>query len=130
MTSTRLPLDRRTLLAAGAVGAAGVTLGSVAVSDAQAAERYFRHGVASGDPRPRSVILWTRVTPTDRATPGSGKGPRVTVAWEVARDAAFRDLAAQGTFRTGPARDHTVKLDARGLEPATRYFYRFLLNGV
>jgi len=23
----------------------------------------FRHGVASGDPRPDSLVLWTRVTP-------------------------------------------------------------------
>ena len=130
MNSTQLPVDRRTLLAASAVGAASVTLGAVAVSEASAATRYFRHGVASGDPRPRSVILWTRVTPTEDAAPGSGVGPRVKVAWQVAEDAAFRDIVSSGTFRTGPARDHTVKLDARGLRPATSYFYRFLLNGV
>jgi alkaline phosphatase D len=130
MNSTQLPVDRRTLLAASAVGAAGVTLGAAAVSEAEAATRYFRHGVASGDPRPRSVILWTRVTPTENATPGSGNGPRVTVTWQVAKDASFRNVVSRGTFRTGPARDHTVKLDATGLSPATRYFYRFLLNGV
>ena len=130
MNPTQLPVDRRTLLAASAAGAAGVTLGAAAVSEASAATRLFRHGVASGDPRPRSVILWTRVTPTEDATPGSGLGPRVRVAWQVAKDAAFRDIVSRGTFGTGPARDHTVKLDATGLRPATRYFYRFLLDGV
>jgi alkaline phosphatase D len=125
-----MPVDRRTLLAASAVGAAGVALGSVAADHAQAATRYFHHGVASGDPRPRSVILWTRVTPTDAATPGSGKGPRVRVAWQVAEDRGFRDIVARGTVRTGPGRDHTVKLDAKGLRPGHSYFYRFLYQGV
>ena len=129
MTSTHLPVERRTLLAASAVGAAGVALGTHATTTAHAASPYFRHGVASGDPRPRKVILWTRVTPTEAATPGSGKGPGVTVIWQVAKDAAFRDIVSRGTFRTGPARDHTVKLDATGLTPATDYFFRFLYNG-
>ncbi len=121
-------MDRRTLLAAGTVGAVAIT--AVDVTAARAAARYFRHGVASGDPRPTSVILWTRVTPTDEATPGSGKGKQVTVRWEVAKDAAFRDVVSKGSFPTGPSRDHTVKVDATGLRPATRYFFRFLYGGV
>ena len=130
MTSNDLAVDRRTVLAAGAVGAAGLALGPALAGEAAAAGRFFRHGVASGDPRPRSVILWTRVTPTEAATPGSGVGPDVTVKWQVAEDQTFRSIVSRGTFRTGPERDHTVKLDATGLKPATVYFYRFLLDGV
>ena len=130
MTSTDLPVDRRTVLTAGAVGVAGVALATATTSEARASSRHFRHGVASGDPRPHSVILWTRVTPTEAATPGSGKGPRVTVVWQVAEDARFKSIVSRGTFRTGPARDHTVKVDATKLRPATRYYYRFLLDGV
>ncbi|HSE71829.1 MAG TPA: alkaline phosphatase D family protein, partial [Nocardioidaceae bacterium] len=96
---------------------------------APAAGRYFRHGVASGDPHPTSVILWTRVTPTAAATPGSGEGPRVGVRWQVATDRRFADVVREGTFTTGPARDHTVKLEATGLRPGTTYFYRFLHRG-
>ncbi|MGH3371684.1 MAG: alkaline phosphatase D family protein, partial [Nocardioidaceae bacterium] len=33
-------------------------------------------------------------------------------------------------FTTGPGRDHTVKLEATGLQPGTTYFYRFLYDGV
>jgi len=128
MTPTCPAVDRRTVLSAGAVGAAALTVASSTRADA--AERFFRHGVASGDPRPRSVILWTRVTPTEASTPGSGRGPRVTVRWQVARDVAFRRVVSQGRITTGPSRDHTVKVDATGLEPATRYFYRFLYDGV
>ncbi|RAY16608.1 alkaline phosphatase [Actinomadura craniellae] len=90
----------------------------------------FRHGVASGDPLPGSVILWTRVTPTEDALPGSGTGPAVDVRWQVARDAAFTEVAASGTVRTGPDRDHTVKVDVRGLHPGTAYHYRFLAGDV
>jgi alkaline phosphatase D len=95
----------------------------------QTAARHFRHGVASGDPTPHRVVLWTRVTPTEAAQPGSGKGPRVTVRWQVARDARFTRIVDRGSFVTGPSRDHTVKVDADGLAPGTTYYYRFLYDG-
>ena len=97
---------------------------------ARAARRYFRHGVASGDPEPDAVLIWTRVTPTSASTPGSGRGPRVTVRWEVAEDEGFRDVVRSGRFETGHSRDHTVKVDVTGLAPATWYFYRFEYDGV
>lgn len=114
-------LGRRNLL----LGAAAT--GSLATVPAfsAAASRYFQHGVASGDPHPHSVVLWTRVTPTPRARPGSGRGPVVQVSWQVARDRKFTEVVAKGTFVTGPARDHTVKLLASGLAPRTTYYYRF-----
>ncbi len=127
--TTPFTLDRRTLIAtAGAAGAA-LTVAGATGGPASAASRHFRHGVASGDPRPRSVLLWTRVTPTEAAQPGSGAGPTVTVGWQVATDADFRQVVASGRVRTGSGRDHTVKLDARGLSPATDYFYRFTYGG-
>lgn len=86
---------------------------------------FFQHGVASGDPLPTAVVLWTRVTPSAEATPGSGKGPAATVSWQVATDARFRSVVAKGTVRTSRSLDHTVKVDAKGLKPATRYYYRF-----
>ncbi len=130
---------RRTVLATGTAGAGLATLGGVGLSPATAtpeesarsrSARYFAHGVASGDPKPRRVVIWTRVTPTTAASPGSGKGPQVTVTWEVARDAEFRRVVRRGTAVTGPGRDHTVKVDVTGLRPATWYHYRFRLDGV
>lgn len=106
---------------------AGVAATPLSNSGAAAAPtgRAFRHGVASGDPFPDSVLLWTRVTPSEDATPGSGNGPDVAVRWEVATDEQFRQVVARGSLRTGARRDHTVKVDVRGLNPATRYWYRF-----
>jgi alkaline phosphatase D len=81
--------------------------------------------VASGDPRPGAVVLWTRVTPDPTATPGSGVGPAVDVDWEVASTEDFADVVAHGTVGTGPERDHTVRVDATGLAAATPYWFRF-----
>ena len=125
-------LPRRTVLASGATAAGAATVLAVREPSA-AADRsadVFAHGVASGDPLPDAVVLWTRVSPTASATPGSGRGPEVRVRWEVARDAGFRDVARSGVFTTGPSRDHTVKVDATGLAPATPYHYRFTWDGV
>ena len=105
--------------------AAAVTVGGTRTAHATDPHRWFQHGVASGDPTPGSVILWTRVTPTPEATPGSGVGESVGVVWEVAREASISTVVARGTVVTGPERDHTVHVDPGGLEPATRYYYRF-----
>ncbi|TQJ51322.1 alkaline phosphatase D family protein [Phycicoccus sp. SLBN-51] len=136
-------IERRTFLAgsaaaAGALGAVGAlarpaTAASTAsppttTSSGSGAASTFRHGIASGDPLPDAVVLWTRVTPTADALPGSGAGPRVTVGWQVAADPDFRRVVAQGSTLTGPERDHTVKVDARGLAAATDYHFRFTLG--
>lgn len=115
---------RAVLRASGAVGLA-VVLGAVAAPEADAAVGPFRHGVASGDPLPDGVLLWTRVTPSDAAVPGSGLGPPVDVGWAVAADPAFRRIVRAGVARATAASDHTIKVDVRGLAPDTRYWYRF-----
>ncbi|QGU01269.1 Phospholipase D precursor [Corynebacterium kalinowskii] len=90
----------------------------------------FLHGVASGDPLPNSVILWTRVTPQADALPGTGIGERVEVKWEVAADPSFRHVAQQGTTVTSAERDHTVHVDATGLKANSVYYFRFtVLDG-
>ena len=89
----------------------------------------FHHGVASGDPLPDGVLLWTRVTPVPQAAPGSGAGPATEVVWEVAEDREFTSTVAKGTVIAEAAGDHTVKADVRGLRPATTYFFRFSADG-
>lgn len=77
------PFTRRDVLrAAGTFALAGAAAGPQAIPAAgsvPAADSTFRHGVASGDPFPDGVLLWTRVTPTPESTPGSGIGPEVKV---------------------------------------------------
>lgn len=114
--------SRRTVLR---LAGAGVLAAAAVPGAARAAAPYFRHGVASGDPTPGGILLWTRVTPSDEAVPGSGAGPVVTVSWQVATDAEFATVVAGGQVAAGPDRDHTVKIDVAGLEPGTTYWYRF-----
>lgn len=84
-------------------------------------ENLFEHGVASGDPLPDGVILWTRVSPEE-----SGQ---VEVWWEMALDEDFQERTAQGTVTTDASRDYTVKVDVPGLIWGRNYFYRFALQG-
>jgi alkaline phosphatase D len=77
----------------------------------------FRHGVASGDPLFDRVLLWTRVTPDDGGT--------VDLECIVATDPAMTQRVARFELRTDVSRDHTVKIDVVGLQPATTYYYRF-----
>jgi alkaline phosphatase D len=121
---------RRTVVKAAA--ATAVLAGPLAASlPARAADQApaFLHGVASGDPLSDGVLLWTRVTPTPEAIPGSGVGPDTEVSWVVARDKAFTSIVAKGTVTATAASDHTVKADVRGLQPATDYWFRFSAGG-
>ena len=88
----------------------------------------FQHSVASGDPHPDSVIIWTRVTPTPDATPGSEKGPDTHVTWEVSTTPDFRTIVCSGTQTSSARSDHTIKVDVKGLQPDTQYYYRFAVH--
>ena len=77
----------------------------------------FKHGIASGDPMQDRVILWTRLTVPGREA--------VPVTWEIARDAGLQDVVGSGEAIAAADNDHSVHVDPAGLQPATRYFYRF-----
>ncbi|MCG7289529.1 MULTISPECIES: alkaline phosphatase [unclassified Corynebacterium] len=87
----------------------------------------FLHGVASGDPLPDRVVLWTRVTPSREALPGSGLGEDVKLEWQIDTSEDFTNPQT-GTVTTSADSDHTVHVDPEGLEPATEYFYRFVVT--
>ncbi|MBA3068604.1 MAG: alkaline phosphatase [Hyphomonas sp.] len=112
-------VTRRGLLGGAALGSIGLAACKTAPKAAAGfeGELAFLHGVASGDPLPSSMILWTRVTPL------SGSGP-VTVAWEIL-EVGSDTAAANGEVVTSEAADYTVKADATGLKAGTAYTYRF-----
>ena len=140
------PVSRRTVLAA----TPGLALAATPASPSEAAtgtspaapvgvDDYprldtlpFAHGVASGDPTPTRVIIWTRVTLPDRdpaGPPGANpRGSRPAVRWVVATDPALTTVVASGTQTATAERDWTVKVDVTGLRPATTYYYGFRLG--
>ncbi|MGW3011378.1 alkaline phosphatase D family protein [Streptomyces sp. NPDC001219] len=88
-------------------------------------ENPFTLGVASGDPQPGSVVLWTRLAPRPYE-PGNGlPDARVTVRWEVAYDEQFKRLAGQGRADAHPEFNHSVHIEPTGLAPDRVYYYRF-----
>ncbi len=76
--------------------------------------------VASGDPDHKSIVLWTRVTP-------SGVTPNVVkVQWLVSRHADLSRPVATGSVTTHEGRDYTVKaIASKGLKAQKKYFYGF-----
>ncbi|MFG2466586.1 alkaline phosphatase D family protein [Streptomyces canus] len=128
--SNSLSPRRRTVVKAAAATAV-LAAPLAAALPARAADEApaFLHGVASGDPLPDGILLWTRVTPTTEAVPGSGLGPDTEVGWVVAKDKAFTTVVAKGSVTATAASDHTVKADVRGLTPATDYWFRFSAGG-
>ena len=125
------PVDRRTFLKGAAGAAAATAMGSALTGPSFSAAlgaplaAAFQYGVASGDPLPDEVVIWTRVTPSPAATPGSGEGAPTKVTWLMAEDADLKRVVRRGTVTTSPLTDHTVKVDVRGLQPGRAYFYRF-----
>ncbi|MEA2282874.1 MAG: alkaline phosphatase [Solirubrobacteraceae bacterium] len=76
----------------------------------------FPQGVLSGDPTTDGITLVTFLG----GVQGFG-----TVRLEIARDPGFRRLITTQDVPTGPATGFSVKVRATGLEPRTRYWYRF-----
>ena len=78
----------------------------------------FPEGVASGDPHPASVMLWTRVVAEMAET-------TTTVTAEVADSDTFDNIVATTDMDITAASDWTLRLLVEGLNPATWYWYRF-----
>ena len=77
-------------------------------------------GVAAGDVTETSVILWTRTTNVKDL-----QGIVQPLIIEVTTDRSFKKIGRTFKASTDPARDYTLKLDAKGLDSGTNYYYRF-----
>lgn len=112
-------INRRALLATAGFGIGGLMLpGGAAMAQALLGLTGFTHNVASGEPGPNSVLLWTRyVNPT-------GGPSKVRVEISESRD--FAKIAGGGQMITGPWRDHTVKITVDNLAPGKWHWFRFI----
>ncbi len=119
MILDKTQISRRALLAGLAGTAAMLAMPSPLLGRALGNDPVFAHGVASGDPDASSVVLWTRVTAEGTAN----------VAWELSDTPDFKAVRMSGRFTTDAARDHTVKVLARGLPAGRTFFYRFRVGG-
>ena len=121
-------LSRRAFLnLAGRLGAAAVLsapLGRTALAQPAFRAYPFSLGVASGDPLPDGVVLWTRLAPE----PLEGGGmpmAAVEVEWQVASEENMRRVVRRGVALARPELGHSVHVEVDGLEPGREYWYRF-----
>jgi alkaline phosphatase D len=89
------------------------------------ADNPFTLGVASGDPTPNGVMLWTRLAPRPLEPYGGMDGLRIMVEWELADDEAFTKIVQHGRATAAPELGFSVHVDVAGLAPDRWYFYRF-----
>src|SRR2546423_7678833 len=85
----------------------------------------FQLGIASGDPTPSSVMLWTRLAPRPQEPEGGMTGVRVGVNWEVADDEGFTKIVKKGRATAAPELSYSIHVDVDGLASDRWYFYRF-----
>ncbi|MFS4109775.1 MULTISPECIES: alkaline phosphatase D family protein [unclassified Streptomyces] len=124
---------RRFLTTTGAAAALAFSVNLPAAGAASAAELDaarlpgdpFTLGVASGDPLPDSVLLWTRLAPAPYQADGGLPARRVTVQWELALDERFRRVVRRGAATAHPEFQHTVHVEVGRLQPGRVYHYRF-----
>ncbi len=86
-------------------------------------ERVYPQGIASGDPAPDAVILWTRVEPEDEAGP-------FDVLVEVSTTEDFAATVASATVAAEEDYDFTIRTRVTGLDAFTTYYYRFTARGI
>ncbi|UGA40571.1 PhoD-like phosphatase N-terminal domain-containing protein [Chromobacterium haemolyticum] len=80
----------------------------------------FGQGVASGDPKPDSIVLWTR------ADGGDGSQKNVKVTLQLSDRADFSTLLVNVALSAQPDWDYTIRHKVTGLSSAATYYYRFL----
>ncbi len=79
----------------------------------------FEQGVASADPQPDAIMLWTRAVPeTDTDT-------AVNLLLELAQDEAFTQKVLSTPVACTAEADYTVRAYVNGLQADSRYYYRF-----
>jgi alkaline phosphatase D len=116
------------VVGAALVGVPGCATDGTSIAEAEAdsdlATRFsFPQGVASGDPRATSVVLWTRVVVAGAADAACGA---VRVRVQVSSNADLQSLVVDHEIEAAPDSDHTVRVLVTGLRPGTDYHYQFV----
>lgn len=107
-------LDRRSLLKGGMLGAGLV--GAPLSAGLNSGASGFTHGIASGEPGPGRVLLWTRYAATQDTR----------LDFQVSDSIDFATAASGGSVTASADNDWCCKAWAEGLEPGRWYYYRFI----
>ena len=125
-------LSRREFIGLSRHAAALIALGSLPAFGGGRETRFranpFRFGVASGDPLPDGVVLWTRLD-GDVLARSEAQHLRVPVRWEIADDNSFKRIVRKGSALALGELGHSVHAEVAGLRPGRHYWYRFTAGG-
>ncbi len=131
--STARPMNRRTFALGGLATAAGVGARPLFAQTPVApittpvfGASPFTLGIASGEPLPDGVVLWTRLAPFPFEIQGGLSPDSVEVGWQVADDEGMTRIVQQGVAVAEAHWGHSVHVEVSGLEPDRPYWYRFL----
>lgn len=129
---TSAGLKRRSFLHTGSLAAAAVWSGralGIAQEQVPLPAYPFQLGVASGDPGPDGMVLWTRLAPKP-LEPGGGMPPvPIKVDWMIAEDEGMGKVVARGKVNAVPQWGHSVHVEVSGLQPDRWYWYQFKIGG-
>ncbi|MBY8824707.1 alkaline phosphatase D family protein [Sphingomonas colocasiae] len=111
-------IDRRSLVLGGSMGLGALLLpGGAHATASLLGARGFTHNVASGEPGPDSILLWTRYVPAN--------GADAALAVELSETPRFERVVAGGRAMARADADFTARTIVGGLEPGRWYYYRF-----
>lgn len=125
----RLRHSRRRFLAAmagGLVMPGTVRALSNTVTNPELKANPFVFGVASGDPLPDRVIIWTRLKLQPVDVQAEIDGLPIEVQWEVFDSPSARTRVLRGNGVAWPELGHSVHADVTGLQPGKEYWFRFI----
>lgn len=116
------PITRREALATAAALGASLAwpwrLPRLSVLRREERRDLYPHGVASGDPTPDGMILWTRRPPV-----ADSKASTITL--EISDREGFDRIVSRARTAIGPDSDWTCRVMVAGLSPGRVYWYRF-----
>ncbi|WP_293938092.1 alkaline phosphatase [Iodobacter sp.] len=95
----------------------------------------FPQSIASGDPAATSIMLWTRVVPSDAddviSTKAADIGLRLVISSSdqsalLGSNKPLTSIVHEVALTAKTEWDHTIRHKVEGLNPATTYFYQFI----
>lgn len=120
-------IKRRSLLL-GAGAMTGLAIASQWPNRVVAQPRFsgypFSLGVASGDPLPDGIVLWTRLA-SNLSNGGGIPQQNILVQWQISANESMSQIVRRGTALATPQLAHSVHVDVRGLKPGQLYWYQF-----
>ena len=130
--TTVRPFNRRTFVLGGSAVAGSLAARPLFAQTPNApiatpvfGENPFTLGIASGEPLPDGMVLWTRLAPRPLEAGFGMPHQPVKVQWQVASDEAMSTIVQEGETLADPAWGHAVHVEVSGLEADRPYWYRF-----